>query len=181
MTTYISLLRGINVSGKNKILMADLRGMYESLGFVNVQTYVQSGNVIFDYTGDETTLLATLIKNEIKNVFGYDVPVFIREPNDFYHIINNPFTNDSDKEPSKFYVIFLSKSPHPSAVQKLRMPTNESAEYLINTKEIFLYCPNGYGRTKLNNNFFEKKLNVPATTRNWKTVNKLYHLAMEET
>ena len=180
MNTFISMLRGINVSGQKKIRMVELKSLYESLGFVNVRTYVQSGNVVFDSTRQDASKLAASIEAQIEQSFGYAVSVFIRDTNDLQRIIgSNPFLSGRKKDPAKLYVTFLYSSPSKSKLGNLDISNDEADEFFVGDKEIFLFCPNGYGRTKLSNNFFERKLNVPATTRNWKTVNALYEMASE--
>jgi uncharacterized protein (DUF1697 family) len=177
MNTFISMLRGVNVSGHNKISMSDLKSLYLSLGFQNVVTYVQSGNVIFDGKQNDTASLSITIESQIKKSFGYDVPVLIRNKNDFHSILNNNPFIARKKDSSQLYVTFL-QSP-PSNLQKLSSLPKVPDEFIIIDKEIFLFCPNGYGRTKLNNNFFENKLNEIATTRNWNSVKALYELAIK--
>jgi uncharacterized protein (DUF1697 family) len=152
--------------------------LHESLRFANVRTYVQSGNVVFDSTRRDATQLAASIEAQIERSFGYAVSVFIRDTDDLRRIISgNPFL--SEKDPAKLYVTFLYRSPSRSTLSNLDISSDEADEFFIKGKEIFLFCPNGYGRTKLSNNFFERKLNMPATTRNWKTVTALYGMASE--
>lgn len=173
------MLRGINVSGHNMISMPDLKKLYESLSFQNVVTYVQSGNVIFDSPIKDIPKLASQIESQIKKVFNYSVPVVIRNKDDLHRIISgNPFIKRKE-DPAKLHVTFLPASPASVDINKLTLPPNETDEFIIKDKEIFIFCPNGYGRTKLNNNFFEKKLNLSATTRNWNSVNALFKLAAE--
>lgn len=180
MNTFISMLRGINVSGQKKIRMEELRNLYQSLNLVNVETYVQSGNVVFDSTWPDASELAGLIEAQIEGSFEYSVPVFVRNTHDFQRIVHgNPFLNERDEDPAKLYVTFLYNTPSESRLSSLAIPDNETSEYSIGEDEIFLFCPDGYGRTKLSNSFFERKLGVLATTRNWKTVNALYKMANE--
>jgi uncharacterized protein (DUF1697 family) len=180
MNTFISMLRGINVSGQKKIRMVELRDLYESLNLVDVETYLQSGNVVFDSTEGDASKLAELIEAQIEKAFGYAVPVFIRDADDFQRIIEgNPFLKKRNEDPTKLYVTFLYRSPSESRLNNLAIPNGEAAEFSIGDKEISLFCPNGYGRTKLSKSFFERKLGVPATTRNWKTVNALHKMASE--
>ena len=177
MKTFISMLRGINVSGKT-IHMAELNSLYESLGLINVETYVQSGNVVFDGDKQNTFDLATTLEAQIERNFGYAVSVFIRDKKDFLWIIdNNPFIRGRQEDPANLYVTFLYQNPSRLQISKLENPNSGADEFIAGNEEIFLFCPDGYGRTKLSNTFFEKKLNMPATTRNWKTVNALYWLA----
>jgi len=175
MNTYISMLRGINVSGHKKIKMEELKKLYETLGFSDVQTYIQSGNVVFKTSDTNISKLIGKIEKKIKSVFHFDVPVLIRTKNSFRKLIRNtPFVN---KDFSNLHVTFLSDSPSHLPLDEINKIKDESAEFFISDKEIYVFCPNGYGRTKLNNNFFEKKLGITVTTRNWKTVNKLLEMA----
>lgn len=185
MKTFISLLRGINVSGQNKIRMPVLKGLYESLNLANVLPYIQSGNVIFDCAEQDPANLARSIEVEIERSFGTSVRVLLRDKNRFQQIIeSNPFLHQRNGDPEKLHVTFLSDSPSELTISNLPLqtdPNNSRAgngdEFLVYDKEIYLFCRNGYGRTKISNNFFERKLNISATTRNWKTVNALYELA----
>jgi len=174
------MLRGINVGGQKKIKMAELKELYESLDLVNVKTYIQSGNVIFDSAEQDAAKLVELIEAEIERIFGYAVSVFIRDSQDFQRIIdNNPFLDEREEDPAKLHVTFLYNPPDEANLSNLAVPSNETGEFIIGDREIFLFCPDGYGRTKLSNNFFERKLAVPATTRNWKTVITLHKMANE--
>ena len=180
MNTFISMLRGINVGGQKKIRMTELKSLYESLDLVNVKTYVQSGNVVFDSTEQDASKLAELIEAQIEQFFGYSVSVFIRDVKDFERIIaSNPFLNERNEDLAKLHVTFLYSSPLGLKLSDLAVPNNEGDEFFVGDKEIYLFCPKGYGRTKLSNNYFERKLKVAATTRNWKTVNVLHKMAME--
>ncbi len=174
MNTYISMLRGINVSGQKKIRMIELRSLYEALGLSNVQSYLQSGNVVFDSDIQDTAKLAGIIEKQIELSFGYAVSVFMREPADFQRIIeNNPFLTARSEDPTKLYVTFLRERPSEGTLEP---PANETGQFMMGEREIFVFVPDGYGRTKLSNNFFERKLKITATTRNWKTVNALYQM-----
>jgi uncharacterized protein (DUF1697 family) len=178
MNTYISMLRGINVSGQKKIRMADLQKLFETSGLANVQTYLQSGNVVFDSPEPDTARLRERIEAQIEAAFGYQVSVFIRDAEDFRRIIaGNPFLSQRNEDPDKLHVTFLNRAPSPAAWDASKAPESETDEFARGEKEIYLFCPNGYGRSKLSNSFFERKLGMPATTRNWRTVNALYEMA----
>lgn len=177
MNTLISLLRGINVSGQKRLLMADLKALYEALGFEQVITYVQSGNVIFDSPDADHLVISARIEMGIQQSFGYQVPVFIRDRLDFQRIIQaNPFTHRQEVDPERLYVTFLSAPPAETLLSNLDTPAGMMDEFIANGNEIYLYVPGGYGRTILSNNYFEKKLGQVATTRNWKTVKTLFDL-----
>ena len=174
------MLRGINVSGQKKIRMVDLKDLYESLKLTNVRTYVQSGNVVFDSSERDVSKLTKLIESKIEKTFGYPVTVFIRDTKNLKRIINsNPFIIKRNEDTSSLYVTFLYNHSSQSSLSNLDITNNDGDEFHFGEEEIFIFCPSGYGRTKLNNNFFEKKLKIPATTRNWNTVNALYEMAIE--
>lgn len=175
MQTYISMLRGINVSGQKKVHMADLKNLYEALGFANVQTYVQSGNVVFDSPEVDTAKLTNSIEAQIEMIFGFSVPVLIRIADDLQRIIeSHPFAQE---DPARVLVTFLYEPPEDSKWDDLSHYKDKVDQFTLGEQEIFLYCPGGYGKTKLSNTFFERKLGVIATTRNWKSVNALYEMA----
>jgi uncharacterized protein (DUF1697 family) len=180
MTTYISILRGINVSGQNIIKMDALRKSYENLGFQSVSTYVQSGNVIF--TGNKAKLdeLAQTITLQIKKDFGFDVPVIVLTIDNLKQIIDsNPFLNSSDKDKTFLHFTFLSLKPQKIDFKTIEEKKLNGEEISFADNAVYLYCPNGYGKSKLSNNFLESKLKVGATTRNWKTTNELLKIAQE--
>jgi uncharacterized protein (DUF1697 family) len=171
---YIALLRGINVGGQKKIKMVDLKNMFETLGFKNVKTYIQSGNIVFDYDCTNTTKLGNYIEKKISETFGFFVKAIIRTDEEFRNLVNNnPFVKEPNVELDKLYVTFMLDIPEPSTVIFLDVKKEENEKFLIISREVYLYCPNGYGRTKLNNAMFEKKLKNVATTRNWKTINNI--------
>lgn len=178
MKTCISMLRGINVSGQKKIRMADLKKLYEELKLKEVITYIQSGNVIFK-TAEKNTdeKIAALIEKAIQKKYGFEVPVIVRSAAEMNDAIkNNPFIKNKN-EPERIYISFLSEIPSEDLVAAIQKTDFSPERFMISGKEIYLHVPNGYGNSKLSNNFFEKKLNVKATTRNWNTVNKLAELA----
>jgi uncharacterized protein (DUF1697 family) len=159
--------------------MDSLRELYNSLGFINVKTYIQSGNVIFDSPVANSAELIQKIEEGIQSSFGFSVNMFIRTRNELKEVIeNNPFASDSFKDKSKLYVTFLSQNPSEELIRTIRNSMSGSEELTFSGREIYLHYPDGYGKTKFDNNFFERKLRIPATTRNWKTVNMLYELAV---
>lgn len=174
---YIALLRGINVGGKKSIKMTDLNTLFQALGFNNVKTYIQSGNVVFDYETTDTTKIADKIKLKINETFCYEVETIIRTEEELINIINNnPFIKEDNIEVDKLYVTLLSNLPQQTLLDSLELKKEEDEKFAILGRTIYLYCPNGYGNTKLNNTMFEKKLKTVATTRNLKTINKLLEM-----
>ncbi|MFA6368406.1 MAG: DUF1697 domain-containing protein [Bacteroidales bacterium] len=180
MKTYISILRGINVSGHKLIKMEALRTSYENMGFSNVKTYVQSGNVIFSYDDIEINKLEEQIFQQIKKDFGFDVPVIVMSIEKIEEIIkNNPFLKDKSKEESFMHVTFLASKSETYNFNTIEEKKQGNEDIVFSDYAVYLYCPNGYGNTKLNNNFIETKLKVRATTRNWKTTNELFQIAKQ--
>ncbi len=180
MTSFVSLLRGINVSGHNMIKMAELKTLYESLGFRNVTTYIQSGNVIFQTEKDDPASVEGRIERAIEKKFGSRVTVIVRKRAELASVIKaNPFIGSNKIDEIRLYVTFLREKPTPALVKAVQPAAARSTDqYKILGSEVYLYCPNGYGKTLLSNNFFEKQLKVAATTRNWNTVNNLYDMAL---
>lgn len=173
MKTYISILRGINVSGQKKIKMADLKKLYEDLGFKNIQSYIQSGNVVFEFQETASKKLEEMIFNKIKEHYHFDVPNLVLTPLEIEEVLNkNPFSQHE-----KMYFTFLSDLPSTERIEQLKHLDYSPEEYVIIDKTAYFYSPNGYGKAKMNNNFFESKLKVTATTRNFNTVKKLLEMA----
>ncbi|KAA9331755.1 DUF1697 domain-containing protein [Adhaeribacter soli] len=180
MQTYTALLRGINVSGHKKIKMPDLKALFENLGFTNVRTYIQSGNVVFDSETSED--LESKISAKIREQFGFEVPVICRNKQEMEEVLRrNPYAEMAEFDPEKLYVTFLAEEPQPDKLEAIKAFTFEPEMYTILGREVYVYCFNGYGNTKLENLFFEKKLKVTCTTRNWRTVNKLVEMSQPET
>lgn len=182
MRTYISILRGINVSGQKMIKMADLKKLYAELGFMEIQSYIQSGNVIFQYEPSEPHELEQKITAGIRTAYSFEVPVMVLEIEELQSVLaNNPYIADPSKDDNFMHVTFLSALPDTVALTKLNEIHYPGEEFLVLDRAIYLYCPNGYGRTKFNNSFFEKKLKLAATTRNWKTAKELLIIALKQT
>lgn len=178
MNTYISLLRGINVSGQKKIKMAELTSLYESLSFENVSTYIQSGNVVFESSLDDKELKIS-IEAAIERHFKFDVPVLILSPSQLVNAAKNlPFTTiDIEQEGSKIILFFLSTTISVEQGNILKTYLTNSEQLVISEGVIYLYCPTGLGKSKLTNKLIETKLQLTSTARNIKTVNKLLLLA----
>lgn len=180
MKTYISLLRGINVSGHKLIKMDALQKMYTDLQFKNSKTYIQSGNVVFQYRPTPTKTLEETIAKQIQKTFGFDVPVMVKELSELTTIANNnPFIVKRQEDIQWLHITLLSNEAEQTHIDKIKDLTFGADEYIIVKNAVYVFCPNGYGNTKLNNNFFENKLKVQATTRNWKTIVKLLSMGEE--
>lgn len=175
MIKYVALLRGINVSGQKKIPMAELREILAKSGLDDVQTYIQSGNVIFESLETDKSTLELKIHNAIKSNFGFEVPVLVLSPQELKNILDNcPFPQE-EKEKSYFMMLYsFAAKPLVDEVSKLSYPNEK---FLITDNCVYFYCSVGYGKAKLGNNFFERKLKVTATARNYKTMVKLVNLS----
>jgi uncharacterized protein (DUF1697 family) len=177
MTKYLALLRGINVSGHNMIKMDALKKMLDSMGFQNVETYIQSGNVFLESEEENAASLGFKIKQEIAKVFGYDVPVImISKSNLELCFKNNPFLKEKECDAKKLYVAFISKELSPLAINDLKISNFKPDEAAIDSNRIYIKYAIGAGKTNLDQKYIEKKLNVVATIRNWNTVTKLLEM-----
>lgn len=177
--THICLLRGINVSGHRPLPMPALKALFTELGFRDVTTYIQSGNVIFRADGDSVPAdLAGRIEKGILERFGYDVPAILRSHEEWKAILeSNPFLADRTADILRLYVTLLDRQPDPERVARLDDAAYLPDKFSIAGRNIYLYCPHGYGRTRLSIQFFEQKLKVTATTRNWNTMLAIAGLA----
>jgi uncharacterized protein (DUF1697 family) len=174
------MLRGINVSGQKIIKMEKLRASFEKLGFGRVRTYVQSGNVIFETSKTSSGILSKTIEGKVLGDFGSSVPVVLRSSDEMKKIASdNPFLKDRGIDHSKLQITFLSELPAKAALGKLDSLSALPDQFRTKGREVYVHCPNGYGRTKLSNTTFEKLLSVQATTRNWKTVKTLVEMLSE--
>ncbi|MBU3146399.1 DUF1697 domain-containing protein [Clostridium sp. CF012] len=181
MTIYIALLRGINVGGKNIIKMADLKNTFETIGLSSVQTYIQSGNVLFKSNETEETLCKK-IEQEIEAVFGFLVTVILRTAAEIEWInCNCPFSEkevseaETSSKVESLYVSLLTHVPVQEKIQRLNPYTSEGDKYQVEGREVFLLFRNSIRNSKLASNL--KKLDVPGTVRNFKTMKKLNELA----
>ena len=179
MPIYIAMLRGINVSGQKLIKMERLRASLAELGFEDVRTYIQSGNVVFKAAKQSADGLAKKIADKILHDFGFPVPVLIRTAAGMSAVVAaNLFFKEAGIDESKLHVTFLSGNAPATTEKTLAVLAARSERFRVCGREIYLCFPDGYGSTKLSNSAIEKKLSISATTRNWRTVNVL--LAMTQ-
>jgi uncharacterized protein (DUF1697 family) len=174
----ISMLRGVNVGGHNMIKMDALRTLYESLGLLDVQTYVQSGNVVFRTKESGADLLGKRIENAIEKTFGFRPGVVLRKAAEMRAAIaKNPFVSRQGIDPSKLLVTFLAADPGPEARGNALAIKTFPEELRIDGREVYIYFPNGMARPKMSWPRIEKALKTFGTGRNWNTVNKLLEMA----
>ena len=175
MDTYIALLKGINVGGHKKVPMAELRELLSKLGFKNVQTYIQSGNVILQSPENNLSKIEETIKKAILDHFGFEVSVLVKIRQDLKRIFDDsPFSNDKKKAS---YFMMLHDTPEDELVKVASEKVYEGEEYEIIKNCIYFFCAKGFGQAKFNANFFERKLNTFATSRNYNTMVKLLSLS----
>jgi uncharacterized protein (DUF1697 family) len=172
------MLRGVNVSGRNKLSMEDLRAVVRAAGGTNVQSYIQSGNVVFT-SGRSAPVLVKDLGGRLQDVLGSTIPVLVRTKEELEAVIDaNPFLGRG-VDPKALHVTFMGAVPEPAAVSSAGTTSAGLDEFQVIGREVFLFCPDGYGNTKLTNTLFEKKLGSEATTRNWRTVNALVELCRQ--
>ncbi len=177
MNTYIALLKGINVGGHKKVPMAELRELLSKSGYENVQTYIQSGNVILQSSEKSIRKIEATIKKAILDYFGFQVSVLVRTVPELNRIFDDsPFTEEKKKAS---YFMMLHDTPHVELVQIASEKIYEGEEYKIIKDCIYFFCAKGYGQAKFNANFFELKLKTFATSRNYNTMVKLLSLSQE--
>lgn len=181
MQTYIILLRGINVTGHNIIKMADLRLLLTAMGLEQVTTYIQSGNIIFRSAtprgvDDEAAIAQTIFEH-----YGYTVQVMLLSKIELMQIFNsNPFLERPDIDIKKLAVAVMKTPPDPQDEVELQaFLANYDEEFQIKGKWMYLYYPNGIGRSKMTTGLLEKKLKTATTTRNWRTISKLISMSEE--
>jgi len=179
MPAYVCLLRGVNVTGYRKVDMKELKGVFEALGHSDVTTYIQSGNVVFTARKQSPDGLARAIEKRIADDLGADPVALIRTAGELATVVEaNPFLGKrAGADVAKLHVTFLAATPDTGRLDEVDAGAFAPDEFAVRGREVYLHCPNGYGRTKLNNAFWEKGAGVAATTRNWKTVTKLLELA----
>jgi uncharacterized protein (DUF1697 family) len=174
LKTYIILLRGLMPMGKNKVLMAPLRQVLVHAGFVDVRTYIQSGNVLARSVLTKSQV-ETVVHNEIGQHFGADIAVLARTPLQVRQIFaDNPF---KDVDVAKVYFTILGSKPTEEKIKLLASQEFLPDNFVVTKEVVYIYCPVAYGLTKLNNNFVERTLGVSATTRNYRTMTKLIGLS----
>jgi uncharacterized protein (DUF1697 family) len=181
MQTHLALLRGINISCHNMIKMDVLISTLENIGFQNIRTYIQSGNVFLDSNEESPAKIAFIIKQEIYKVFGFDVPIIVISKSDLEACFSNcNFLKETEIDTKKLYVAFVSKELKPENINDLKMSQFKPDEVQIDCTRIFIKYHIGAGKTRLDQKYIEKKLNLTATIRNWNTVTQLLKMYEEQ-
>lgn len=181
MTTHLALLRGINVSGHNMMKMEALKTTLEAVGFLNVQTYIQSGNVFVDTEEENAAAVGFKIKQEIFKAFGHEVPVVVIGKSDLEACLkNNAFLKEAAADTKKLYVAFVSKTLQTTSINELKISQFKPDEASIDSNRIYIKYAVGAGKTRFDQKYIEKKLNVTATIRSWNTITQLLQLFEEK-
>jgi uncharacterized protein (DUF1697 family) len=174
--TFAALLRGINVGGRNRLPMGALRASLAENGFEDVVTYVQSGNVVFRTRESDPRKVAAHVERQIAESFGLEVSVLVRTHEELAGIAHaNPFLAD-ESDPKRLHVVFLDGEPRADALASLDPDRSPPDRFAARGREIYLHLPNGAGRTKLTLDYFERRLGVRGTGRNWNTLLELISL-----
>jgi uncharacterized protein (DUF1697 family) len=179
-TTYLALLRGINLGAKNQIAMPDLTQIFLQSGCSDVRTYIQSGNAIFRALPELAAQVPDLITKEIQRRFGHKVPVLLRTTREMREVVrNNPFRKEGAAE-DILHVMFLADLPKPGATKSLDPDRSLPNQFVVRGKEVYLMFPAGFARTKLTSSYFDSRLRTIGTVRSWRTVTKLFELMTVE-
>jgi uncharacterized protein (DUF1697 family) len=177
MPTYAAFLRAINLGSHNKLAMPRLREIVETLPAEDVTTHVQSGNVVFRSTMRSAARVEAALEKALKQEAGLDVRVMVRTPAQLKRLLDGcPFAAHCD-DPTKLHVTFLDAKPEKAKVDAIDPEGFLPDVFAVEGQDVFLFCPEGYGRSKLSNAYFERKLGVAGTTRNWRTVTTLAELS----
>jgi uncharacterized protein (DUF1697 family) len=177
MTVFVAMLRGINVGGRSSLPMTDLRRITESCGHTDVRTYIQSGNVVFSTPGRPSAAkVATELRRKIAGQTSLDPDIAVRTKAQMDKVVEgNPFVVDG-ADPTHLHVVFLIDDTRPAAVGELDLERYAPESLVVRGNEVYLYLPNGMGRSKLAADLARKR-DAVGTARNWRTVTKLAEMA----
>ena len=180
MPIYVAMLRGINVGPHKRIKMDRLRESFEKLGFKQVQTYIQSGNVVFKASKSSADALCMKIENKLLADFGFPVTVILRTQEELAEAVaKSPFVNERGIDLTRLHVTFLSETPQAAAMKKLETLTPRSDRSCFIGKEIYWHLPNGVSQSVLMKAPVDRILAVSTTTRNWKTTNAILQMCRD--
>ena len=177
MPRYVALLRSVNIGGYGRMAMNDLRETFGSLGYDNVVTYIQSGNVLFSTSSKSEKAIVEAIEGRIAHDFGDAPSVLLRTVPDLRRIGSKSPYAKAGANPARHHVTFLDAAPSKAAIKALELPPSGQDELVVDGREVYVHTPNGYAETKYTGTFLERRLGVVSTTRNWNTVTKLCELA----
>jgi uncharacterized protein (DUF1697 family) len=177
MPRYVALLRSVNVAGHGRIAMADLRESFAALGYDDVVTYIQTGNVLFSTSSKSEKAIVEAIEQQLAEDFGDAPAVLVRTVAELRRVgTASPYAKGG-ANPARHHVTFLASPPKPAVLKALDLPPSGKDELVVDGREVYVHTPNGYAETKYTGTFLERRLGVVSTTRNWNTVTKLCELA----
>ncbi len=177
MPRYVALLRSVNIGGYGRIPMNELRSSFEKLGYADVTTYIQTGNVLFSTTSKSEPKIVDTIEERLDEDFGESPAVILRSVPELLRVGKaSPFAR-SGANPARHHVTFLATPPGKAALAVFDPPASGQDELVVDGREVYVHTPNGYAETKYTGSFLERRLGVVSTTRNWNTVTKLCALA----
>jgi uncharacterized protein (DUF1697 family) len=180
MPVYVSLLCGINLGGHKTIKMDQLRASLEALGFDQVKTYIQSGNVVFKAPKTSPAGLSKKIEAKIKTDYGHSVSVIVRTADEIKQVVtNNPFLQDKKIDTEKLHVMFLSKAPETSAIEKVAALASPPQHLRCIGQELYLYLPNGVAESFVMKKPIDRLLGVITTMRNWRTMSTIHQMCLD--
>jgi uncharacterized protein (DUF1697 family) len=174
---YVALLRSVNVAGHGRIAMDELRASFDALGYTDVATYIQTGNVLFTTGSKSQAGISSAIEQRLDEDFGDSPAVLLRSVADFRRVGSSSPYAKAGADPGRHHVTFLATSPSKAALDALLLPPSGRDELVVDGKEVYVHTPDGYANTKYTGTFLERRLGVVSTTRNWNTVTKLGELA----
>ena len=173
MPTYVALLRSVNVAGYGRMAMADLQQSFRTLGYQDVSTFIQTGNVLFTTVKKSPAKLVADIEGQLAHDFGSSPAVILRTPAELQSVLGTSPFPGKGADPSRHHVTFMATAPDPDRLAEFTPPSSGQDELVIVRREIYVHTPNGYAETKLTGSLLERRLGVVTTTRNWNTVSKL--------
>jgi uncharacterized protein (DUF1697 family) len=174
---YAALLRSVNVAGHGRIAMQELRASFESLGYGDVTTYIQTGNVLFTTGSKSEAKIAAAIEERLAEDFGDSPAVILRSVPELLRVgAASPYAR-AGADPARHHVTFLAATPAKKTLAALDLPPSRHDELVVDGREVYVHTPDGYTETKYTGSFLERRLGMLSTTRNWNTVTKLCELA----
>ncbi len=173
MPRYVALLRSVNVAGHGRIAMDELRAAFDALGYTDVSTYIQTGNVLFTASSKSEPTLANAIEQRLAEDFGDAPAVLLRSVPELVRVGRSSPYAKAGADPGRHHVTFLATAPSAAALDALTLPPSGRDELVVKGKEVYVHTPDGYAHTKYTGTFLERRLGVVSTTRNWNTVTKL--------
>jgi len=174
---YVALLRSVNVAGHGRIAMDELRASFDALGYTDVTTYIQTGNVLFSTGSKSEAGVAAAIEQRLDEDFGDSPAVLVRTVTDLWRVGGTSPYAKGGADPARHHVTFLATRPAKAALEALTLPPSGRDELVVDGREVYVHTPDGYAQTKYTGTFLERRLGVVSTTRNWNTVSKLCALA----